>query len=339
MIDLTALQKDLNEAVEKYRITDIVALFSGGNDSITATHIASQHPLFRGCIHVNTKTSPVSEYASQEAERKMKAMGWQYITVSPFLTYRQIVAKNGHPGAAVHTMIYDYLKGRPITHAKKLWVAKLNGIELTPELIADEHGNLQMFTRKKNAHRFMFITGIRKHESQRRAKMPVSSWQNGVLWYSPVHEFTKADITTYIEQHQLPVGLSSRTLTGGECDCRCFAKPGENEAKEALFPIMRQYREKLEELARVSRELDLIEVQAGMRSPDNVITETQTKWGHGRGELIAVTPIASLPLFSICNDCSGQLDSAGNVGSDPDLDMALAVERRRGLVADASESA
>src|SRR5262245_15700969 len=44
----------VNEAIARYRPKLVIALFSGGHDSLSAVKVASLSSRFDGCLHVNT---------------------------------------------------------------------------------------------------------------------------------------------------------------------------------------------------------------------------------------------------------------------------------------------
>lgn len=304
---LTTIQR----AVDKHKITALVSLFSGGADSMIATHLAAQHPLFVGCIHIDTKTSPLSQIASNEAIAKLDSVGWEYVVQSPFTTFVQLVAKYGFPGPSSHNMVYQYLKGRSIDEAKKEWAVRLS------KRWADSKSDKWGWT-----PRIGFITGIRAEESTRRAATQPIVYQRSTAWISPILPVKRQDREAYLAEH-LPNTAHRSSRDGmGECDCRAYAKPGESELKDA-FALMLEYRQKLEELARVARELQLIEVRAGMRSADSVIKEAHTTWGHGAASGKDTTVKDAV---SICNDCEGQLTYDGSkVGEDMEYISALKV--------------
>lgn len=301
----------IQRAVDKYKINALVSLFSGGEDSMLVTHIASQHSLFVGCIHIDTKTSPLSQIASNEAITKMDAMEWDYIVESPFTTFAQLIAKYGMPGPSTHNMTYQYLKGRPIDEAKKAWNARLT------QQWSDQ--NSQHWGQKP---RIGFITGIRADESSRRAKVLLAVKLRGTAWISPILPFSRADRAEYLTRNGVNQIYKSSRDGLGECNCGAFAKPGEADIKDTFF-MMREYREKLEELARVARELQLIEVRAGMRSESAVIKQAHTRWGHGA---VSGKDTTLKDIVSICNDCEGQLTYDGTqVGEDMEYISALRV--------------
>lgn len=307
----------IDRAVRTHKLTALIALFSGGPDSIVATHIASQHPLFRGCIHINTKTSPLSEIASRNAIARMETFGWEYVVGTPFLTFRQLVAKYGFPGPASHSMIYQYLKGRPIRQAKSEWIARLEGEYIGPEW---------MRPTTKQKPRIGFITGIRAEESQRRSHAPEVQFDDGTAWISPILHWRGQDRAPYFTEYVGEMTYGSSRQGTGECDCAAYASPGEMDLKCANN-LMLRYRETLEHMARVSRELDMIEAEAGMRDEADVMPEAFTLWGHGKNARGA--SIQAMPAVSICNDCDGKLNQDGSaIGEDFESLVQLRAEMK-----------
>lgn len=327
--------------MEQYKVKALWALYSGGHDSLVSTHIASKHPLFRGVIHVNTKTSPLAQKVTEYARATAKANGWEFIEVSPFTTYAQLITKNGFPSPDVHNYIYQYLKGRPIKQAVQRAKAKLiheltdgKSGEIKFDVSGESAGNLTfikptMPRKELNAIKrtavIGLVSGMRHAESKRRSKLPASGKQDGNIWINPIIEWSKERCSEYINTNKLSRNrVSDVTGVSQECDCKCHAAPDELSIQRRIMPNMNDYANKLQELVRVSRELQLMEVQFGMRKPDDVIDEHDTVWGHGR-KSSKVVVAESMPLFSICSVCEGQLDMQGNVGVDPDL-MMLAVQ-------------
>lgn len=45
----------LEDAIRRHNPSHVVALLSGGDDSLASAHIASLHPRFAGCIHIDTE--------------------------------------------------------------------------------------------------------------------------------------------------------------------------------------------------------------------------------------------------------------------------------------------
>lgn len=313
---------------ENRKVKALWAAFSGGGDSITAARLASEHPMFRGVIHVNTKTSPAAELTSRHARHMAEHYGWKFIEVSPFMRLEMLAVRSGFPSPDSHQYAYQYLKGRPLAQgckiAKALLVDEILGessIEIASSYQMDSEGGVSFIDnqshnkkRKSIARKvdIALISGIRRLESNKRSTAPEFGISEGRLWINAIVDWSKQECEEYLNR-QTP-GVS------GECDCFAHASRDEVEYKCATIPLMEQYREKLEELVRISRELQLLQVQAGMRKIEDVIDEHDTVWGNGRKNTkVHNIPKEQLSLFDICNDCDGGRDT----GIGKDIEYAI----------------
>lgn len=272
-------------------------LFSGGQDSIVAAHLASQRAEFEGVIHIRTKTGPLSDIASDYALAVARRFGWQVIEKSPFTTFPMLVTEYGFPGPQQHSTMYQMLKERPIDEAKK-----------------------EARKRSKRS-KLVFVTGIRRAESQRRATFPEVQKQKGVYWVCPLINWSNEDVREYMQAHNLHAEKHSR-----ECLCGAFAKPGERNVLASEHPDQGSYWNYLEQIVALNRQRHLMEAELGIRSNDKVIPEHYCIWGHGlrSGELKRLA--LQKTQITICNDCEGQLNTEGNVGIDPD-EMLMALRK------------
>lgn len=287
------LQKKINEAYGILSMcvlhNPVVALFSGGKDSVVAAHIAAHHPNFKGILHVQTNTDPLANEASKHTLAIAEAQGWHIFKTSARDAYLRQVLKYGFPGPPSHTYMYIELKEKPI---QKMY-SKLDGS-------------------KKN--RVVFATGIRRAESQRRSAAPEYAQVARRRWVSPIINFTLADVYAYIEAF----GLEYNSLQ--DCGCGSFAKPGERDTR-MQHEGFKAWLVGVERLVSAMRGYQETEVQLGMRKPKDVIKADHIIWGHGVGTS-ADTPKTELSErpdgYMVCNDCDGQLDAEGNVGEDMD---------------------
>jgi 3'-phosphoadenosine 5'-phosphosulfate sulfotransferase (PAPS reductase)/FAD synthetase len=93
-------------------------LFSGGHDSICATHLASQHRAFNGNVyHINTGIG--SKYTREFVEKTAKSLGWNLVVLKSPISYEDCVRDHGFPGPAGHQYIYSRLKERCINQLVK----------------------------------------------------------------------------------------------------------------------------------------------------------------------------------------------------------------------------
>src|SRR5262245_66530305 len=90
----------IEQAVATYQPACLLALFSGGHDSVTSTHLAAQHPMFRAVVHVNTGIGieQTREYVRQVCHDQ----GWTLIEeCAPEGWYDRRCLEKGMPGGPI----------------------------------------------------------------------------------------------------------------------------------------------------------------------------------------------------------------------------------------------
>src|SRR5215510_12342595 len=91
----------IEQAVLEYQPACVLGLFSGGHDSVTSTHIAAQHPAFRGVLHVNTGIG--IEETREYVRQVCRDQGWPLI--------EEHAMEKGLPGGPIdHGIMYQRLK-------------------------------------------------------------------------------------------------------------------------------------------------------------------------------------------------------------------------------------
>lgn len=326
------------------KVKGLYALNSGGHDSLVSTYVASLHPLFKGVIHVNTKTSPSAELITRYTRQMAQRHGWTFIEVSPFIRYRMLIAEYGFPSPDAHEFMYQYLKGRPLKQAAKIAKSLLldtmlgeKTIDITQAFEMDDEGGLSFIDTKTQSKQrqklsreteIAFVSGIRREESKKRSTAPEYGRNSGVLWINNIVDWKKTECSDYINVRGLLRNrMADETGVSGECDCGAHAAKGEIDLKCQIVPGMAEYRAKMEAFVRLSREIQLMEVEFGMRK--KAIDEHDTLWGHGRKTKSTAPAIAVQDsLFRICNNCDGFMDQDGNAGIDPDMEMFASKYKR-----------
>lgn len=215
----------INEAITKYNPKLVVALFSGGHDSLSAVKATSLAKKFDGCLHVNTGIGieatreyvratcaengwPLSEYHALE---NTKADG----TPDP-MDYVKEVMKVGFPGPPQHYIMYIKLKQRSIERY-------LRDVGATPKSPV------------------LFVTGARTEESTRRMgnTAKVCEERGRSIWLNAIHDWTKSNTGELIEYAGLKRNLVVDLIhKSGECLCGAFAEKGELEELK-LWPQTR----------------------------------------------------------------------------------------------------
>lgn len=228
----------IDEALALHPASHLFALFSGGHDSMCASHVASQHPAFSGVAHIDTTIGipQTRQYVRDQAAR----YGWDLKVYTPPVSYREIVLKHGFPGPGGHLFMYTRLKERCI----------------------------QFLVRDHKTHwkdRIGMVTGVRLSESVRRmGNVEPIQRKGGQLWIAPILHWTDDDKDAYMAMNQIARNPVVDTICmSGECLCGSFAKREEMLDLETNFPTV------AEEIHALEREAEAVGVHCkwGTRPP------------------------------------------------------------------------
>lgn len=220
------------QAIDQYDPSHVFALFSGGHDSLCASHVASSHPAFDGCVHINTGIG--IEETRQFVRNTCKQHDWPLREISmkdwreDSQTYEDLVLEYGFPGPGHHWKMYHRLKERPIRALLR-----------------------QVGSRKRKV---VFVSGRRKQESARRMVNVDEAIKTGeknpsprVVWVNPLINWSGRDKNKYIAKHDLKKNRVVEMLCmSGECLCGAFAKPGELDYIRGFYP---EFGERIDSLA------------------------------------------------------------------------------------------
>lgn len=198
-------QEILDTAIEQYRPVQIVCLFSGGYDSMCATHLTHR---------LDTHGIPISTWA---IDTKLSADGWiEYIrNVANELNFQDFNIYNNQRGFDEYTRwVKEYGCPRNRTgHSRayrRLKETAFNAIHM-------------MY--KQNQHdKTLFLSGMRKYESAEREKsMKLEVQRMGTtnkVFANPLFWWTDLDIARYRIEHDLPDNPFYNTVRGsGDCQC------------------------------------------------------------------------------------------------------------------------
>ena len=192
------------------------ALFSGGHDSLCATHLAMSDGTASTVVHINTGVG--IEQTRQFVRDTCAEQGWPLLELHPDgKTYRDLVVEKGMPGGPkAHNTTYYWLKQRQVRR-------------LVREHKQGRHG------------RVVLVTGIRVAESERRmaSVMAQPVYRIGAqVWTNPILDWSAADCNRYIAEHGLRrnqvVDLLHRS---GECLCGALAHHSEIAEIEQWYPV------------------------------------------------------------------------------------------------------
>lgn len=207
----------VNAAIAEYKPIAVFGLFSGGNDSLPATFIASQASQFDGVVHINTGigVEATRDFVRQTcADRKWKLLEYKAMEnvnargeLDP-QSYDELVFAYGFPGPQMHFKMYQRLKERQLNRLQR------------------ERG-----CDGRRGVRVLYVSGQRSAESARRKRnvepMQVEPQR---IWVAPIHDWTSQDCADLREHVGLKQNIvCERIGMSGECLCGAFAKPGELE--------------------------------------------------------------------------------------------------------------
>lgn len=175
------------------------AMFSGGDDSLVATHRAMSEGEADAVLYLNTNSGLAEnlEYVIETC----RAFGWPLRIESTTVSLCELAMKYGFFGSAYHNVAYSYLKERQLTR------------------IAGEMGGIPTF-----------ITGVYANESDRRMRnlSDVGAVQMGKedrwVWKQPLVNDTAEAIDAYRREHDLPENPIKKSIhRSGDCYCAAFA--------------------------------------------------------------------------------------------------------------------
>ncbi len=202
----------LDDAIHRYKPSHVFAMFSGGHDSLSVTHFASQHSSFSGAIHINTGIGV--EQTREFVRSTCQHYGWKLIERSARAgQYEEWVTRFGFPGPSAHRYMYSLLKERPLRTV------------------------IREFKRSRH-DRILLVTGVRRQESARRMGHVQAVQQEGVrVWCAPFLRLSALDVGRYLEENRVQRNEVVDILhMSGECGCGAYGKQGELQELEVWFP-------------------------------------------------------------------------------------------------------
>lgn len=204
----------LDAEFASHKAVGVYAMFSGGDDSLTSTLVASQSAGFRACVHLDTGIG-IPETRDFVAET-CREQGWELLVFRAKdcgQDYAALAERYGFPGPGAHRRMYIRLKERP----------------------------LDAFVRSVKRHRLdrvILSTGARTQESARRMGHVQPVRRDGAsVWANPIHDWSKADCLDYIAQRGVRRNPVVELIhMSGECLCGSYAAPGELKEIALWFP-------------------------------------------------------------------------------------------------------
>jgi 3'-phosphoadenosine 5'-phosphosulfate sulfotransferase (PAPS reductase)/FAD synthetase len=218
MNDLLKRSREIvNQAIADYQPYAIVIMFSGGDDSLTAYHLAKALEVpATHFLHGVTGTG--IPQTTEFARRIGKESGLCYIEANAGKTYEKYIWRKGFFGVgdAAHLLAYHELKNH---HFEKA---------------------LSRHIRKGQRERpILLINGARWQESRNRERMkeqPVKlarkNRPNYNIWVNIINDWTRLDCTEFLADYQRNPVTELLHRSG---ECMCGTMQSQEQRKEAAF--------------------------------------------------------------------------------------------------------
>jgi 3'-phosphoadenosine 5'-phosphosulfate sulfotransferase (PAPS reductase)/FAD synthetase len=246
--------KDIvSAAIEEYNPVAIFGGFSGGNDSVVATHLACSE--FGGAaIHCNTMIGV--EKSRIHARETAAKFGWHLLEKQALPEGPPEKHRNGKPFDPAVLPTGRWNDGAT---AYEEWCFNFGMPGLGKRMHARMYQRLKersfaAFMREAKAGKnrrstVMFITGIRHDESAIRAGYQRAVQKQGsAVWVNPFYWQTKSDFELYRQEFGLPRNPVTACIgISGECLCGTMGDPSELELVRKIDPKIAGYIESVEQ--------------------------------------------------------------------------------------------
>lgn len=212
-------------------------LFSGGNDSTVLAHRCRHQYDGLAFIDTGTAADGVVEFVQEFAAwigKPLRIMSsgdaYERMVLGGNVLSRgeragEVEDGHGFPGKGQHGKAYSRLKERQIE-------------ALLKRCKVGHHRN----------SRVLFLSGIRRAESLRRAKRESITKKRAAIFCNPLIDWTNEDMRAYRRAHQIPESDAAALLhRSGECNCGAFANAADERAMlAACAPLLMSRIEALE---------------------------------------------------------------------------------------------
>lgn len=192
------------------------SLFSGGKDSTACAEYLSERGELAGVVSFQTGIATPDWLPF--IERTVNQRGWNFETYRTPEDYDCLVNVYGFPGAGLHGLFMNYLKGRCVRQFRK---------HHKGEILA---------------------SGVRSGESKRRF-INTKEWGEfeGVKVWAPIYDWTTEQTWNYVRTKGFERSPAYQALCiSGDCLCGAYADPVERAALKAFYPEIWQRIERLE---------------------------------------------------------------------------------------------
>jgi 3'-phosphoadenosine 5'-phosphosulfate sulfotransferase (PAPS reductase)/FAD synthetase len=184
--------------------------FSGGRDSVVATHLVHRVvPERAEAVFIDTTIG--SQQTMDYVKSTCEMFGWKLNIIRPEKTYEELVARWGFPHWYRYRWCLHHLKLKPILRFMK----GKRGIE---------------------------VTGVRKDESVRRlialqCTRELERLRNGRMIFAPLLRWNEEDVRGYHERYRIPQNPLWKILHfSGDCFCLAWPSAPKLERIRAHLP-------------------------------------------------------------------------------------------------------
>ena len=207
------------EAIANYKPYAIVAMMSGGKDSMLAYQVARRMGVQIDFImHGNTRTgiAQTTEWVRQVAQGENA----RYIEADAGDAYEDYVLRKGFfgRGRQAHSFAYHTLKQKPFARA------------ISRHIRQGQRGRT-----------VLFLNGARSQESANRAQnMPDPVRRDGKrqnYWVNVCHDWSKVERDDYLAEIKAPINpVTTQLCRSGECLCGTSQSKGDRLEAAAIYP-------------------------------------------------------------------------------------------------------
>lgn len=215
----------LEQVKQEHKVKRFVGMFSGGKDSLVASHLLWSKGLLDEVIYCKTGIGTTENF--EFVKKTCKKYNWKLNILEPKtrFTYEKFVSKFGFPHAGMHSAIMGFLKWYQIRSFAKL------------------HND--------NNEGLCYVSGRRKKESLRRKKkssvLPFDHPEKRIYIVSPIYFWTTRQVLEYVSENNLELCPVYETLhLSGDCLCGSFSELGESELIKTFHPDLAKKITKLE---------------------------------------------------------------------------------------------
>jgi 3'-phosphoadenosine 5'-phosphosulfate sulfotransferase (PAPS reductase)/FAD synthetase len=254
-------------AVERFNPKINILMFSGGNDSLTALHVAKTLNIkINYVLHINTETG-ISE--TTQFCRSLQDQ-FPYQEVSAGTSYQDYVLRKGFfgRGSTAHTNAYHILKA---THYRKF---------------------VSSIRQRRRNFKVLLLNGARLQESKNRKHnlkeiFNIDPAAKSNVWVNLIHDWSKIDCLDFLQDNKVKLNQVTQLIhRSGECMCGTMQSLEDRKEASLWFPDWGNW-------------LDDLEKQ--------VICKHPWKWGYNIPPWVSQIKNGQLPLsdnFSpMCQSC------------------------------------